>query len=272
MRQQLRPRPTSASDPYSVYLREIDQSALLSAAEEAHLAKETLAGCTEARDRMVRGNLRLVVSIARKYVRRGMDIQDLVEEGNLGLLRAVESFDPGMNTRFSTYATFWIRQSIKRGVLNSLKTVRIPAYMATLMAKWQRATNKLSDDFGRPPTREEVAGYLGLSAKKVRVIQKAIQIHNSGPYRDTTEDAWDISEIPLEVPPSRPSGEEVAQVLALLDKMDKREAAILRMRFGLHDGPPMTLKQVGENLGLTRERVRQIARGALSKLADRLQA
>src|SRR5205807_1441047 len=161
------------------YLREINETALLSADQEKDLAYKIETGDSEARDRMVRANLRLVVNIARHYTGKGLSLQDLIAEGNLGLLRAVEAFDPGMNTRFSTYASYWIKQSIKRTLINTAKTIRIPAYMFELLAKWRRATSQLTDSLGRPPTHEEIAKVLGLPKKKLNIIKKAIRVYNS---------------------------------------------------------------------------------------------
>src|SRR5258708_1709249 len=168
-------RRTSAAvqSPLETYLREINETALLSAREEKELARQIATGVKEARDRMVRANLRLVVNIARAYAGKGLPLQDLIEEGNLGLLRAVEGFDPDMDTRFSTYASYWIKQSIKRALINSAKTIRIPAYMVELLSKWRRATAKLDDELGRPPTQEEVAKELGLPKKKLSIVKKA---------------------------------------------------------------------------------------------------
>src|SRR5271163_5174494 len=148
---------SSVHTPLESYLREINETPLLNADEEKRLAYRIEDGDSEARDRMVRANLRLVVNIARSYTGKGLGLQDLIEEGNLGLLRAVEGFDPGMNTRFSTYASYWIKQSIKRAVINTGKTIRIPAYMNELLVKWRRATLKLQDELGRTPTQEEIA-------------------------------------------------------------------------------------------------------------------
>src|SRR5471032_1685621 len=148
-------------NPLEIYLREINDTPLLNADEEKELAWRIEEGHTEARDHMVRANLRLVVNIARSYSVAGLGLQDLIEEGNLGLLRAVEGFDPSMNTRFSTYASYWIKQSIKRALVNTAKTIRIPAYMVELLAKWRRATSKLTDDLARQPTHEEVAKEVG---------------------------------------------------------------------------------------------------------------
>jgi len=261
--------------PLETYLREINETALLTADEEKQLAYRIATGDTEARDQMVRANLRLVVNIARGYTGKGLALQDLIEEGNLGLLRAVEGFDPSMNTRFSTYASYWIKQSIKRALVNTAKTIRIPAYMVELLAKWRRATNQLQDEYGRPPTNEEVAKFLGLPKKKLSIIKKAIRVYNSAPQTDQSESGWSIDEMLMDGTTKTPYNEmvesdDLKQVLQLLDKMDPREATVLRMRFGLNDEEPKTLKEIGESLGLTRERVRQIESEALAKLSESL--
>lgn len=261
--------------PLETYLREINETSLLTADQEKSLAREIESGSTEARDLMVRANLRLVVNIARGYTGKGLALQDLIEEGNLGLLRAVEGFDPNMNTRFSTYASYWIKQSIKRALVNTAKTIRIPAYMVELLAKWRRANNQLTDELGRPPTNEEIAKLLGLPKKKLNIIKKAIRVYNSTPQTDQTEAGWSIDEMLMDGRAKTPDTEmvendDLRQVLILLDKMDPREASVLRMRFGLNDEEPKTLKEIGETLGLTRERVRQIESEALAKLSDNL--
>jgi RNA polymerase primary sigma factor len=268
-------RANVVQSPLETYLREINETALLSADEEKELARAIGEGNTEARDRMVRANLRLVVNIARGYTGKGLALQDLIEEGNLGLLRAVEGFDPTMNTRFSTYASYWIKQSIKRALVNTAKTIRIPAYMVELLAKWRRATNKLADELGRPPTHEEVAKLLGLPKKKLNIIKKAIRVYNAAPQTDQTEAGWSIDEMLMDNRSKTPDCEmvetdDLKHVLILLEKMDKREATVLRMRFGLNDEEPKTLKEIGECLGLTRERVRQIESEALAKLSEDL--
>src|SRR5205823_13791069 len=157
-----RQRGPSVQSPLETYLREINETPLLSASEEKELARKIEDGDSEARDRMVRANLRLVVNIARGYTGKGLGLQDLIEEGNLGLLRAVEGFDAEMGTRFSTYASYWIKQSIKRALVNTAKTIRIPAYMVELLAKWRRASAKLQEEPGRTPAEEEVAKFMGL--------------------------------------------------------------------------------------------------------------
>jgi RNA polymerase primary sigma factor len=268
-------RPDVVQSPLETYLREINETALLTADQEKDLARKIGEGSTEARDQMVRANLRLVVNIARGYTGKGLALQDLIEEGNLGLLRAVEGFDPTMNTRFSTYASYWIKQSIKRALVNTAKTIRIPAYMVELLAKWRRATNKLNDELGRPPTHEEVAKYMGLPKKKLNIIKKAIRVYTAAPQSDQGEQGWSIDEMLMDSRSKTPDTEmvetdDLKHVMVLLDKMDKREATVLRMRFGLDDEEPKTLKEIGECLGLTRERVRQIESEALAKLGDNL--
>jgi RNA polymerase primary sigma factor len=268
-------RSESAQSPLETYLREINETPLLTAREEKELAYRIIDGDGASRERMVRANLRLVVNIARSYTGKGLALQDLIEEGNLGLLRAVEGFDPGMNTRFSTYASYWIKQSIKRALVNSAKTIRIPAYMVELLSKWRRATAQLTDSLGRPPTQEEVAKSLDLPKKKLNIIKKAIKIYNATPQTDQTEAGWSLGEMLTDERTRTPDAEmvmsdDLVQVLQLLEKMDKREATILRMRFGLDAEEPKTLKEIGEALGLTRERVRQIESEALAKLAENL--
>jgi RNA polymerase primary sigma factor len=275
-----RPRRLRAElvqSPLETYLREINETALLTADQEKSLARQIAVGDTEARDLMVRANLRLVVNIARGYTGKGLALQDLIEEGNLGLLRAVEGFDPNMNTRFSTYASYWIKQSIKRALVNTAKTIRIPAYMVELLSKWRRATAKLTDELGRAPTQEEIARSLDLPKKKLNIIKKAIRVYNSTPQTDQAETGWSLGEMLTDERTKTPDNEmveadDLSHVMQLLEKMDQREATILRMRFGLDDEEPKTLKEIGECLGLTRERVRQIESEALAKLADDLQA
>jgi RNA polymerase primary sigma factor len=270
-------RSDSVQSPLETYLREINETPLLNAEEEKQLAYRIEEGDNEARDRMVRANLRLVVNIARSYTGKGLGLQDLIEEGNLGLLRAVEGFDPSMNTRFSTYASYWIKQSIKRALVNTAKTIRIPAYMVELLAKWKRATSKLQEELGRAPSQEEVARHLELPRKKLNIIKKAIRVYNSTPQSEQAENGWSLDEMLMDGHAKTPDTEmgeadDLQRVMELLDKMDQREATVLRMRYGLDGGEQRTLKEIGECLGLTRERVRQIQSEALSKLSESLQA
>ena len=268
-------RESALQTPLETYLREINETRLLTAAEEKELAQQIAQGDVRARDRMVRANLRLVVNIARGYTGKGLGLQDLIEEGNLGLLRAAEGFDPEVGTRFSTYASYWIKQSIKRALINSAKTIRIPAYMVELLSKWRRATVRLTEELKRNPTNEEVARVLGVAKRKLPIIKKAIQIYNSTPQTDQTDAGWSLGEMVMDERTRAPDDELLENdvlnhVMEMLHELDERESTVLRMRFGLFDMEPHTLKEIGEQLGLTRERVRQIETEALKKLGDGL--
>jgi RNA polymerase primary sigma factor len=262
---------------FELYIREINRTPLLNAQEEADLGYRVEDGDAEARDHLVRANLRLVVSIARNYTGKGLCLQDLIAEGNLGLLRAVEGFDPSMQIRFSTYASYWIKQSIKRGLLNTGRTIRVPAYMAELMTKWRRASAHLHDKLGRTPTREEIAANLHLSAKKIKIIQKALRIYDAIPQGTGAEEGRFLEEMLTDDHAKAPDAglsdaDQLREVLGMLDELDARSADVLRLRYGLLGENPMTLKEIGDRLGLTRERVRQIEREALTQLRERIDA
>jgi RNA polymerase primary sigma factor len=265
-------REVNTASPLQIYLHDINDTALLSAAEERELAERVAAGDPYAREHMVKANLRLVVNIARGYLGKGLSLEDLIEEGNLGLMRAVEGFDGMMETRFSTYASYWIKQSIRRAVMNNGKPIRLPAYMVSLLAKWKRATAVLTDRLGRAPTPEEVGKALRLSKKKLGIVAKAIKVNNLMPHAEGPEDEGNLLDDVLTDERSKPPEEQMietddlSRIFDRLDALEEREASVIRMRFGLEPFPPMTLREVGENLGLTRERVRQLENQALQKL------
>ena len=190
-----RHRRDTVQSPLETYLREINEMALLTADEEKELAHRIARGDKLARDRMVRANLRLVVNIARGYIGKGLSLQDLIEEGNLGLLRAVQGFDPAVGTRFSTYASYWIKQSIKRALVNTAKPIRIPAYMVELLFKWRRMAADLQETLGRPATIEEIAKALKLPKKKLAIVKKAIKVYNLVPQTDQPENGWSLGEM-----------------------------------------------------------------------------
>jgi RNA polymerase primary sigma factor len=270
--QRLDHRETGTPSPLQIYLHDINDTPLLSAEEERALAQRVAEGDPSAREHMVKANLRLVVNIARGYLGKGLGLEDLIEEGNLGLMRAVEGFDGYMETRFSTYASYWIKQSIRRAVMNNGKPIRLPAYMVSLLSKWRRATAYLTERLGRAPTPDEVGKALRLSKKKIGIVAKAIRVHNLMPHSETGEEERVLLDDVLTDDRSKApedqmiEADDLDRVLGRLDQLEDREATVIRMRFGLEPYDPMTLREVGENLGLTRERVRQLENQALVKL------
>ena len=274
------PRSDSVKSSLEVYLKQIDEVPLLTADEEKQLCRKIIhENCMASRERMIRANLRLVVAVAKRYTNRGLPLADLIEEGNLGLLRAVEGFDPEQGARFSTYGCWWIKQAIKRALINAVQPVHIPAYMVELIARWKKASRDLEEKLGRQPNVQELADEMELPPKKVRIIKKAVRATQRPAQNGLggDDDAPSLSEM-LEDPRTAPPEMEVLKnddletIGVLLAAIDDREATILRLRFGLDGEEPLTLKQIGERIGLTRERVRQIEIEALRKLNQKLES
>lgn len=259
------------NDPVKVYLREIGQVHLLSAEEEVELAKRMSEGDMEARKRLSEANLRLVVSIAKRYMGRGLAFLDLIQEGNLGLIKAVEKFDYTKGFKFSTYATWWIRQAITRAIADQARTIRIPVHMVETINKVKKVSGQLLHDNGREPTTAEIAEKMRISEHKVREIIRISQEPVSLETPIGEEDDSHLSDFIQDE--DAPAPVEAAahallreQLLDVLDSLSYREAKVLKMRFGLSDGRPHTLEEVGREFHVTRERIRQIEAKALRKL------
>lgn len=262
----------SAERCLETYLLEINEVPLLSAEEERELGRRIQAGDLQARERMIRANLRLVVSVAKTYSERGLSLQDLIAEGNIGLMKAAEKFDPAAGCRFSTYGTWWIKQSIRRALTNTVKQVRVPSYMAELISRWRVVSLELTYILGRAPTVEEVASELEIPEESWPLLKRTI--HTSGLAQQVSLDALTMNQDTVEDVGAQAPDEQmlnsdmVARLGEILKVIDEREATILRLRYGLGttDGQTMTLKEIGKVVGLTRERVRQIEQEALRKL------
>ena len=263
----------SVDDPVKMYLKDIGKVPLLTAEQEVELAKRILNGDEEAKSKLCEANLRLVISIAKRYTGKNMQFLDLIQEGNIGLLKAVDKFDYTKGFRFSTYATWWIRQSITRAMADQARTIRIPVHMVETINKLGRVSKKLLQELGREPTLEELAKELDMPQERVAEIQKIaldpislespIGEEEDSKIQDFIEDETSIS--PVE---SATRSMLKGQLLAVIDTLTPREQKVIRLRYGLDDGFPKTLEQVGQEFNVTRERIRQIEAKALRKLRN----
>ncbi|MBI3855781.1 MAG: sigma-70 family RNA polymerase sigma factor [Planctomycetes bacterium] len=267
------------------YLKEIQHVALLSALQEQQLARRMkkmnsrvaaeAQDARDAREQFIKANLRLVVSVAKNYLNKGLSFLDLIEEGNLGLLRAVQRFDPARKCRFSTYATWWIRQAIRRALVNTAKTVRVPSYMVEIIAKWKTVANEFTQKHGRKPDMQEIAEAMDLGTESLEILKRAINASDNFSRPLSLDVMWPTNEVADAKESSLPettvfSQMDTERIDLLLKSINEREAAVLRLRYGLYDSQPMTLGDIGKKLRITRERVRQIEKIALRKLNRRL--
>lgn len=255
------------------YLKDINRIALLTPDEEIKLAKRVQRDDFDARQRMIQANLRLVVNIAKRYVNCGLPLQDLIEEGNIGLVRAVERFDPDKGCRFSTYATWWIKQAIRRALTDSSRVVRIPSYMREIIQEYEATTAKLAARFGREPSTGEVAREMAGGDKKTQLTENAIrasrtlsQIHSLDKINDSKEIVEDDTQRQLF------NAEDLERLEKLLKTLDERKRSILEMRFGLQGDEPQTLQQISDQIGLSRERVRQLINEAIEQMRQILRS
>jgi RNA polymerase primary sigma factor len=263
-----------ATTTLQAYLSELKDDTLLSAEEERSLAEAIARGDRDARARMIRANLRLVVRIARDYTGRGLPLDDLVGEGNLGLIRAAEQFDPRFGTRFSTYASYWIKQAIRHALTNTTAMIRLPAHIVNILSKWRRAERVLQRRLGFPPTPERIADELGLTESQRQLVERAMQAGRLGPEGQGGEDHESWSTEAAADPHQAPDEELAAlerrgDLWRRLEQLDDRERTILMLRYGLGGQEPLTLKQIGQRLGVTREWVRKIEFRAVQKLDTR---
>ena len=263
--------PIAKEPALEAYLKDISRLDLLTPEEERSLARRLAKGDAEARERMILSNLRLVVSIARNYAHRGLPLMDLIEEGNIGLVKAVEKFNYRQKCRFSTYANWCIKQAIRRAITNTSKTVRVPAYMVEALSQWKNAELMLRAEMGRQPAVEEIMKAAGVSSKNFKLVKRLVSL-SSRPGQPVSLDLMSsLNELIEDNKARKPDANLFSQnehetLWRLLDSIGPREAKILRLRYGLDDDRPMTLAQIGKRVRLTRERVRQIEREAIRRL------
>ena len=263
-----------SSDSIQMYLREIGKVPLLKPDEEIALAKRSERSDQEAKRRLIEANLRLVVSIAKRFTGKSLSLLDLIQEGNIGLFRAVEKFDYRKGYKFSTYATWWIRQAITRALADQARTIRIPVHMVETISKYQQVVRRLMQDLGRDPLAEEIAAEMNMEVEKIRHIQKISQdtISLEQPVGEDEEDSLlgDFIEDDKILSPSQEAARRLLkdQIREIMQDLAPREQKILRMRFGLDDGISHTLEEVGKEFGVTRERIRQIEAKAVMKIRD----
>ena len=263
-----------ADDSVRLYLREIGKIPLLTQEEEQELALKVVEGDKKAKDKMVEANMRLVVSIAKRYSGRGLDLLDLIQEGNTGLLRAVEKFDPDKGFKFSTYATWWIRQAITRAIADQARTIRIPVHMVETINKVLRTTRKLTQELNREPTNEEIAKELDMEPEKIEYVMRIkqdIASLDASVGRDGDDEDSVLGDFVEDEERASPEDSAATQILkeqlaAIISTLSEREQKIIRMRFGIGGERPHTLEEVGAEFSVTRERIRQIEAKALSKL------
>ena len=269
---------------FDTYLREIQRHALLTADEEKALARRIQAQDEDhidamvARNEMILANLRLVISVAKRYTGRGMSLPDLVEEGNLGLVHAVEKFDPDMDTRFSTYATWWIKQAVRRALMNKVKTVRIPSYLAEELNRWRIFARKFEQQNGRGPEPDELIAAMDPKPGRRKLLVRLFQTAAPGSASVSLDTLFETVEAVVDPRAERPdlidfSTWEKQELLAKIDSLPEREAQIVRLRYGLGDyESPLTLREIGRQMDLSRERVRQLEHAAIKRLRDLLGA
>ena len=263
-----------ADDSVRLYLREIGKIPLLTPEEEADLAQRIVKGDKKAKDKMVESNMRLVVSIAKRYGGRGLDFLDLIQEGNTGLLRAVEKFDPDKGFKFSTYATWWVRQAITRAIADQARTIRIPVHMVETINKVLRTTRKLTSELNREPTNEEIAKELDMDPEKIDYVMRIkqdIASLDASVGRDGDDEDSVLGDFVEDEERASPEDSAANQILKeqlseIIATLTDREQKIIRLRFGIGGGRPHTLEEVGNEFDVTRERIRQIEAKALSKL------